>query len=251
MPVRARLAGPGCRRVSRTKMWYPLGAPCKLDTILRGVCVRGHRSKNTAGRLGHKPIAALWMSMGSPSLVELAGAAQPDAIVIDMQHGLFDRTTLEYALGAVPNGVSTLVRVAENSIVAIGQALDAGAEGVIIPLVETDSEAALAVAAARFPPVGRRSGGGVRPLSSDFGAYCAASNERTVVGVMIETERGVSTRRRSQDARPRFCTHRKRRSIFVACFEFIAGRGCLPQILQVCRAAGVPAPSLPIAPNRP
>ena len=56
--------------------------------------------KTLRGRLGHKPLAALWMSMGSPSLVELAGAAQPDAIVIDMQHGLFDRATLEYALGA-------------------------------------------------------------------------------------------------------------------------------------------------------
>jgi len=129
--------------------------------------------------------------MGSATLIELAGGAQPDVVVIDMQHGLWDRATLEHAVGAVAPGVSVLVRVPENSPLAIGQALDTGAEGVIVPLIETDSEAAQAAAAARFPPVGSRSGGGVRPLAADFGAYCALANERTVVGVMIETERGV------------------------------------------------------------
>ena len=142
-------------------------------------------------RLGRQPLAALWMSMGSPTLVEVASASGADAVVIDMQHGLWDRATLEHVVGTIPENVSALVRVAENSAVAIGQALDTGAEGVIVPLIETDNEAAQAVAAARFPPDGRRSGGGVRPLAGDFGEYCAVANRRTMVGVMIETERGV------------------------------------------------------------
>ncbi|MBI1203451.1 MAG: aldolase [Rhodopseudomonas sp.] len=142
-------------------------------------------------RLGQQPIAVLWMSVGSTTVIELARSAQADAIVIDMQHGLWDRATLEQAVGAVAPGASALVRVAENSPIAIGQALDSGAEGVIIPLIESASEAAQAVAAARFPPDGNRSGGGVRPLAGDFMAYLATANERTVVGVMIETARGV------------------------------------------------------------
>jgi 2-keto-3-deoxy-L-rhamnonate aldolase RhmA len=142
-------------------------------------------------RLGRQPLAALWMSMGSTTLVELAGAAQADAVIIDMQHGLWDRASLEQAAGAVAEGTPALVRVAENSPIAIGQALDTGAEGVIVPLIESAEEAALAVAAARFPPQGRRSGGGVRPLAGGFLDYCATANERTVVGVMIETSRGV------------------------------------------------------------
>ena len=77
------------------------------------------------------------------------------------------------------------------SAIAISQALDTGAEGVIVPLIETDTQAAAAVAAARFPPHGARSGGGVRPLAHDFARYYAAANDRTVVGVMIETQRGV------------------------------------------------------------
>jgi 2-keto-3-deoxy-L-rhamnonate aldolase RhmA len=143
-------------------------------------------------RLGRQPLAALWMAMGSTAMIELAAAARADAVVIDMQHGLWDRTGLEAAVGAAAGtGAAVLVRVAENSAAAIGQALDAGAEGVIVPLVEDAGEAAQAVAAARFPPQGRRSGGGVRPLAGDFLAYCAGANERTAVGVMIETVRGV------------------------------------------------------------
>ena len=85
--------------------------------------------------------------------------------------GLWDRKSLEDTLGIVSRAAPVLVRVAENSPTAIGQALDAGAEGVIVPLIETDLEAAAAVAASRFPPEGTRSGGGVRPLGGDFGGY--------------------------------------------------------------------------------
>jgi 2-keto-3-deoxy-L-rhamnonate aldolase RhmA len=144
-------------------------------------------------RLGRQPLAALWMSMGSTTIIEVAGGAGADAIVIDVQHGLWDRASLEAAVGAVTPGTSALVRVAENTAVAIGQALDTGAEGVIVPLVEDTAEAARAVAAARFPPQGHRSGGGVRPLASGFLDYCAIANERTVLGVMIETARGVES----------------------------------------------------------
>jgi 2-keto-3-deoxy-L-rhamnonate aldolase RhmA len=148
------------------------------------------RGMNLRTRLGRQPLAALWMAVGSTTIIELAGAAQADAVVIDMQHGLWDRASLEAAIGAVA-GAPALVRVAENSGMAIGQALDAGAEGVIVPLVEDGGEAARAVAAARFPPQGLRSGGGVRPLARGFLDYCASANERTVVGVMIETARGA------------------------------------------------------------
>lgn len=142
-------------------------------------------------RLGRQPLAALWMSVGSATLIELSRQALADVVIVDMQHGLWDRTGLEQAVGAVAPGTPTLVRVAENSAVAIGQALDAGAEGAIVPLIESAEEAARAVSAARFPPHGNRSGGGVRPLAAGFIDYCVAANERTVVGVMIETARGV------------------------------------------------------------
>ncbi len=142
-------------------------------------------------RFGREPLAAIWLSTGSTAIAELAAASGIDAIVIDMQHGLWDRRSLENAVGLVGGSASVLVRVAENTPAAIGQALDSGAEGVIVPLVESADAAAFAVSAARFPPQGHRSGGGIRPLAGDFLDYCAIANERTIVGVMIETAEGV------------------------------------------------------------
>jgi 2-keto-3-deoxy-L-rhamnonate aldolase RhmA len=137
-----------------------------------------------------RPLGVFWLAMGAPAVVEAAARSRPDAIVLDLQHGLFDRSTLETAIGLVPTDIPVLARVSENSAAAIGQALDAGAEGVIVPLVETGKQAAKAVSYARFPPRGVRSGGGVRPLS-DFVNYVERADRDTVVMVMIETAKGL------------------------------------------------------------
>jgi 2-dehydro-3-deoxyglucarate aldolase/4-hydroxy-2-oxoheptanedioate aldolase len=136
-----------------------------------------------------EPLAAFWLALGSVPLVEAAVAAGAEAVILDMQHGLFDRMGLEHAVGAVPPAVPCLVRVEDDSATAIGRALDAGAEGVIVPLVETSEQARAAAAACRYPPKGHRSGGGVRPLR-DFKAYVAGADD-VAVGVMIETRTGV------------------------------------------------------------
>lgn len=138
-----------------------------------------------------RPLGVFWMSTGSIAVLELAARAEPDAVVIDAQHGLWDRLAIEHAVGLASRHVPVLVRTAENTPVAISQALDAGANGVIIPLIEDAEAAARAVAAARFPPHGVRSGGGVRPVAQGFADYYADANAGTVVGVMIETKRGV------------------------------------------------------------
>jgi 2-keto-3-deoxy-L-rhamnonate aldolase RhmA len=137
------------------------------------------------------PVGVFWMSTGSATVLELAAIAKPDAVVIDVQHGVWDRQTIEFAVGVVRHYAPVLIRTAANSPLAIGQALDAGAEGVIVPMIESDREAAAAVSAARFPPHGTRSAGGVRPLSQDFASYYAQADASTVVGVMIETQRAV------------------------------------------------------------
>ncbi len=143
------------------------------------------RDKIATGRC----LGVTWLSLGSAAIAEIAGRSMPDAIVIDLQHGLWERRELEAAIGLVPPEVAVLVRTAENTAQAIGMALDAGAEGVIVPLVETEKQARKAVSYARFPPHGQRSGGGVRPLA-DFVRYVAGA-EKIVVLVMIETHNGV------------------------------------------------------------
>jgi 2-keto-3-deoxy-L-rhamnonate aldolase RhmA len=137
-----------------------------------------------------KSVGVIWLSLGSVALVEMAARAKPDAIVIDMQHGLWERRDLEAAIGVVPSSIPVLVRVADNSALAIGTALDAGAEGVIVPLIESAEEAARAVRYCKYPPHGIRSGGGVRPLQ-DFVAAVEASEDIAVI-LMVETAKGVA-----------------------------------------------------------
>lgn len=134
-------------------------------------------------------LGVTWLALGSPAVVELAARARPDAIVLDQQHGLWERRELEAAIGLVPSQIPALVRVAENSALAIGTALDAGAEGVIVPLIESAEEAARAVRSSRYPPRGNRSGGGVRPLQ-DFAGYLAGAHGIATI-LMIETRAGV------------------------------------------------------------
>lgn len=130
-----------------------------------------------------------WLALGSAAVVELAVRARPDAIVLDQQHGLWERRELEAAIGLVPSDIPVLVRVAENTAQAIGTALDAGAEGVIVPLIESAEAAAQALRSSRYPPRGNRSGGGVRPLQ-DFPGYLAGAHAIATI-LMIETRAGV------------------------------------------------------------
>lgn len=137
-------------------------------------------------------IGTAWLGLGALPVVEMAVGAGADAVTLDAQHGVWDRTTLEAAVGLIRGRAIPLVRVAENGATAIGQALDAGALGVIVPMVETADQARAAVAAAKYPPAGIRSAGGIRHLIGDFKAYSTGANDTIAVAVMIETARGVA-----------------------------------------------------------
>jgi 2-keto-3-deoxy-L-rhamnonate aldolase RhmA len=136
------------------------------------------------------PLACTWFALGSPALVEIALDACPDFIVIDRQHGLWERTSLEAAIGIARHQVPVVVRCAENTAQSIAEALDAGASSALIPLVESADEARRAVAFGRYPPQGRRSAGGIRPLMAGVETMRNDAG-RIAIGVMIETVRGV------------------------------------------------------------
>jgi 4-hydroxy-2-oxoheptanedioate aldolase len=121
------------------------------------------RQKFASGR----PLGALWLSLGSPAIAELAAAAEPDLIVFDCQHGLWDRATLEAGIGHAARAAPVMVRLADHAPASISEALDAGAEAVLAPLVETADEAR-AFAAAPAAACGRATA--LRPMSSGRGA---------------------------------------------------------------------------------
>ncbi|OTP67883.1 MULTISPECIES: HpcH/HpaI aldolase family protein [Burkholderiaceae] len=138
----------------------------------------------------NRALSCAWFAMGSTPLVEIGLAAVPDLIVIDRQHGLWERSALEAVIGIARHQVPVIVRVAENSARAIAEALDAGAASALIPLVESADEARRAISFGRYPPFGQRSAGGVRPLMAGI-ASMQNDGERISIGVMIETVAGV------------------------------------------------------------
>jgi 2-keto-3-deoxy-L-rhamnonate aldolase RhmA/NAD(P)-dependent dehydrogenase (short-subunit alcohol dehydrogenase family) len=135
-------------------------------------------------------LSALWMDLGSTGVAEVMSEARPDIMIFDMQHGLWDRRSMFDGFAAIRGKCQPVVRVAANNPVVIGEALDMGAAGVIVPLVETAEQAKAAIAAAKYPPAGNRSAGGTRPML-DFRTYATEANETVLVSVMIETALGL------------------------------------------------------------
>lgn len=119
-----------------------------------------------------------------------------DWIMIDAEHSPLDSLTLARITAAVADagGPAPVVRVVENTTGAIKRALDGGAWGVVVPMVNTAEEARRAVRAAKFPPVGERSfGSPYAPLTfkTSNPRYLETANWETLLIVQIESRTAV------------------------------------------------------------
>ncbi len=115
-----------------------------------------------------RPTVGGWCCMPSAFSAEVLACAGCDWICIDSQHGLIGYETMTAMLqGLDARGVPTIVRVAWNEPSAIMKALDAGAHGVIVPMVNSTAEAPAATRPSRYPPLGFRSWGPVRAAPGD------------------------------------------------------------------------------------
>lgn len=159
--------------------------------MARSTSPRTGQAELRAKLAGGEAIGALWLSLGSTAAAEVMTHSGPDATVFDLQHGLWSREALESAVAIVASRTIPLVRTLSAKAEDIAVALEAGAAGVIVPMVESADMARAAVAATRYPPHGIRSAGGVRPLM-DFGTHFeAVSKDPPFVAVMIETRAGM------------------------------------------------------------
>jgi 4-hydroxy-2-oxoheptanedioate aldolase len=147
-----------------------------------------------AARLRNRErLLGYWSVMDCPVSTEWLAHIGWDYIALDVQHGLIGYSGMVAGLTAIdaagsPAGV---VRVEANDATAIGRALDAGAVGVIVPMVNDAEEAAKAVAAATYPPTGVRSYGPMR-AQLRIGPRPADADRDTVVLAMIETPGGLA-----------------------------------------------------------
>ena len=137
----------------------------------------------------------LLQSVPSPLLCEMLGHAGYDFVVLDLEHVLVSPDQLQHAIRACElGGCAPWVRVPEVDEKLIGRVLDAGARGVVISRLETAEQAARAVAAARFPPLGRRgiTGGRVTGFGKTaLPDYIEQANRAIHIVPMIESDAGV------------------------------------------------------------
>ncbi|MHA7239850.1 HpcH/HpaI aldolase family protein [Arthrobacter sp. TMS1-12-1] len=137
----------------------------------------------------HDPLLGAWATLGEPRLTAELARSGLGWVGLDAQHGHFDDRSLRDTLGRrAADSAVLLVRVAANDAALIGRALDAGADGVIVPLVDSVSDAAAAVAASHYPPRGTRSWG---PLPGTRAVHSPGSGDAPsavpLCAVMIET----------------------------------------------------------------
>lgn len=139
-------------------------------------------------------VVGYWSALDAPPATERIATLGYDYVCLDGQHGYLGYSGLReglLAVDAAPGDTVGLVRVEANDITPIGRALDAGAAGVIVPLIDTAADAADAVASVRYPPVGRRSYAPNRSAIR-LGPKPADMNAANVVIAMIETPTALS-----------------------------------------------------------
>lgn len=137
-----------------------------------------------------EPVYGLWITLESPSITEIAVALGFDWIVIDAEHGHLDWSNVVAHLRCVVrSNTVALVRVTDHSPSLVKRALDLGADGVVVPSVDTPEQLKAIVAAAHFPPAGIRGIGAERGTvwGQCFAEHVAQAEEHVLVVPLIES----------------------------------------------------------------
>ena len=140
-----------------------------------------------------RPAFGVWSTLADPAVLELLAASPFDYVCLDLQHGFAtdaDLPRLSTALRAA--GTAPLVRTAWRDGPTLMRALDSGAAGLVVPMVDDASQAAAAVAACRFPPAGERSWGPMWGYVRPDGALPPGEQDAQVLCLtMVETRAAV------------------------------------------------------------
>jgi 4-hydroxy-2-oxoheptanedioate aldolase len=143
-----------------------------------------------------RPSFGTWLSLGDLFATRIMTRMNYQWLTLDMEHSPIDwqQAAMIFATIADAGGVP-LCRVPRGSHDLIKRALDAGAWGIVVPMVDTVEQAKIAIAAAKYPPTGNRSlGGGMHSLNFDAtsGDYFARANDEILVILQTESPTGVA-----------------------------------------------------------
>jgi 4-hydroxy-2-oxoheptanedioate aldolase len=142
-----------------------------------------------------EPQVGTWLSFGSVFATRLMARVGFPWLTVDIEHSPIGWTDVGLLFGAIADaGCVPLARVPCGDHTHIKRVLDAGAHGIVVPMVDTPEQAKVAIAAAKYPPTGNRSlGGGLHTLNYDAtaGEYFQHANDEILVVLQTESPWGV------------------------------------------------------------
>jgi len=142
-----------------------------------------------------KPAFGTWLSLGSAHAARVLARCGFDWLTLDLEHAPIDWSQAATIFAAVADsGCVPLGRVPEGDHYCIKRVLDAGAWGIVVPMIETVERARTAIAAAKYPPEGNRSaGGGLHALNycATAAEYYERANDEILVVLQTESPKGV------------------------------------------------------------
>jgi 4-hydroxy-2-oxoheptanedioate aldolase len=154
------------------------------------------KSNTVKGKLREgKPTFGTWLSLGNLHATRVLARSGFEWLTLDLEHAAIDWAEAAVVFAAVADaGCVPLARVPEGDHYCIKRVLDAGAWGIVVPMVDTLQQARTAIAAAKYPPEGNRSvGGGMHALNfaASAGEYYQRANDEILVVLQTESPRGV------------------------------------------------------------
>jgi 2-keto-3-deoxy-L-rhamnonate aldolase RhmA len=130
-----------------------------------------------------------WITLGHTSIAEIMAKAGFEWLVVDMEHSVITLDIAQQLIQVIEGcGVVPLARVGENNPNIIKRVMDAGAHGVIVPMINTKEQAEAAVKAVKYPPLGIRGVGLARAqgYGDKFNEYAATVNAESIVIAQVE-----------------------------------------------------------------
>lgn len=142
-----------------------------------------------------EPSFGTWLTLGDLYASRVLARLGFDWLTLDIEHSAIDWSQAAMIFAAVADaGCVPLARVPEGSHHYIKRVLDAGAWGIVVPMVDTVEQGRAAIAAAKYPPLGNRSvGGGMHSMNFDAtaGDYYARANDEILVVLQTESPTGI------------------------------------------------------------
>ncbi len=143
-----------------------------------------------------QPTFGTWLSLGDLYATRVLARLGFDWLTLDIEHSAIDWSQATTLFGAIADaGCVPLARVPEGNHHYIKRVLDAGAWGIVVPMVDTVEQAQVAIAAAKYPPEGNRSvGGGMHAMNfaATAGDYYERANDEILVVLQTESPQGVA-----------------------------------------------------------